>query len=88
MRLVGFAVVFLAIGALAGQIPVINGTFGGVLSTADKVDYRTKALASNTTNVTTSGPIRVVENSGICETTPNVYQASGYIDIAANQSIW
>ncbi|KAI0270406.1 serine carboxypeptidase [Gloeopeniophorella convolvens] len=38
---------------------------------------------------TTSGKLRgVIENSGICETTPDVYQASGYGDIANNQSIW
>jgi len=30
----------------------------------------------------------VVENSGVCETTPYVYQASGYGDLAVNKSIW
>jgi len=29
-----------------------------------------------------------VNNSGVCETTPGVHTASGYIDIAQNQSLW
>lgn len=36
----------------------------------------------------TPGKLRVVENSGICETTPGVYQASGYGDISATHSAW
>ncbi|KAF9523016.1 serine carboxypeptidase [Crepidotus variabilis] len=32
--------------------------------------------------------VRVVENSGVCETTPGVYQASGYVDLSPTQSIW
>ncbi|EJU02963.1 serine carboxypeptidase [Dacryopinax primogenitus] len=36
----------------------------------------------------TVGTLRYVENSGVCETTPGVYQASGYADIAQNQSIF
>ncbi|KAI0745691.1 Alpha/Beta hydrolase protein [Earliella scabrosa] len=37
----------------------------------------------------TPGKLRgVVENSGVCETTPGVYQASGYGDISADGSIW
>ncbi|KAG2095727.1 Alpha/Beta hydrolase protein [Suillus discolor] len=32
--------------------------------------------------------IRYVTNSGICETTPNVAQISGYIDIGTNMSMW
>ena len=31
--------------------------------------------------------LRYVENSGICETTPDVHTVSGYIDIAKNQSL-
>ena len=30
----------------------------------------------------------VVENSGVCETTPGVYQASGYGDITSDGSVW
>ncbi|KAJ7655896.1 Alpha/Beta hydrolase protein [Mycena rosella] len=36
----------------------------------------------------TPGALRVVENSGVCETTPGVFQASGYGDIAADKSIF
>ncbi|KAI8972213.1 serine carboxypeptidase [Trametes punicea] len=36
----------------------------------------------------TPGKLRVVENSGVCETTPGVYQASGYGDLSATESIW
>lgn len=32
--------------------------------------------------------IRFVNNSGICETTPNVQQMSGYIDVGPNMSMW
>lgn len=34
----------------------------------------------------TSG-IRYVKNSGICETTPNITQISGYIDVETNMSM-
>ena len=36
----------------------------------------------------TPGKLRVTENSGVCETTEGVYQASGYGDIDENNSIW
>ncbi|KAG2130145.1 Alpha/Beta hydrolase protein [Suillus bovinus] len=32
--------------------------------------------------------IRFVKNSGICETTPNVNQISGYIEVGTNMSMW
>ncbi|KAG2071395.1 alpha/beta-hydrolase [Suillus decipiens] len=32
--------------------------------------------------------IRYIKNSGICETTPNVTQISGYIDVGTNMSMW
>jgi hypothetical protein len=31
--------------------------------------------------------IRYIKNSGICETTPNVTQISGYIDVGTNMSM-
>lgn len=31
--------------------------------------------------------IRYVKNSGICETTPNITQISGYIDVGTNMSM-
>ncbi len=37
----------------------------------------------------TPGKLRgVVENSGVCETTTGVYQASGYGDISSDGSVW
>ncbi|OSD06714.1 serine carboxypeptidase [Trametes coccinea BRFM310] len=36
----------------------------------------------------TPGKLRVVENSGVCETTPGVYQASGYGDLSSSESMW
>ncbi|KZO96807.1 alpha/beta-hydrolase [Calocera viscosa TUFC12733] len=36
----------------------------------------------------TVGSLQYVENSGVCETTPGVYQASGYGEIATNQSLF
>ena len=37
----------------------------------------------------TPGKLRgVVENSGVCETTSGVYQASGYGDISSDGSLW
>ncbi|KAG1819078.1 Alpha/Beta hydrolase protein [Suillus subaureus] len=32
--------------------------------------------------------IRYIKNSGICETTPNVTQISGYINVGTNMSMW
>lgn len=36
----------------------------------------------------TPGKLRVTENSGVCETTEGVYQASGYGDLSTTESIW
>ncbi|ETW75053.1 serine carboxypeptidase S10 [Heterobasidion irregulare TC 32-1] len=32
--------------------------------------------------------LRIVKNSGVCETTPGVGQISGYIDVGPNMSMW
>lgn len=39
------------------------------------------------TSKTFNGGLRYVNNSGVCETTKGVHTASGYIDIAQNQSL-
>lgn len=44
------------------------------------------ALRSHAGTVT-SGGLRIIENSGECETVPDVRQASGYADIDANNSM-
>lgn len=80
--------IFLAIikfcGALAGQVPTINGVIGG----APEVATQTRAAKRPTvgSNVVEAA-LRVTENSGVCES-PDVYQASGYGDISANESVW
>ncbi|KAF8500344.1 alpha/beta-hydrolase [Russula emetica] len=85
---------FVALFALpalinGGQIPVIDGVIGGVSSPgAHNFKNLAGAVSSNTSTPLTPGKLRVVENSGVCETTPGVYQASGYGDLAANKSIW
>ncbi|KIM38249.1 hypothetical protein M413DRAFT_420804 [Hebeloma cylindrosporum] len=71
--------------ALGGQIPVVGGVLGGVPAPVSPAAKRTQSLQ---TTATTPGKLRVVENSGICETTPGVFQASGYGDLTATESIW
>ncbi|KAJ7779424.1 serine carboxypeptidase [Mycena maculata] len=83
--LVSLTAVSVAFGAKgAGQIPVRNGVIGGVGST----ELSTVKAASLQKFATTPGALRVVENSGICETTPGVFQASGYGDVTATESIF
>ena len=71
---------------LGGQVPAVDGVIGGVpaiRSTSSKFK-----VADLKTAATTPGKLRVVENSGVCETTPGVYQASGYGDLTSKESIW
>ncbi|EGN97802.1 hypothetical protein SERLA73DRAFT_90909 [Serpula lacrymans var. lacrymans S7.3] len=74
--------------ALAGQVPRANGVPGGVL--AKRLSSRDLAAAVTTNSSSpTVGKLRITsENSSICETTPGVYQAAGYGDIATNKSMW
>ncbi|KAG6831447.1 hypothetical protein H0H87_005119 [Tephrocybe sp. NHM501043] len=72
------------LGVWGGQIPVIDGVIGGVPA----VYSEPQNLKVATTSATTPGKLRVVENSGVCETTQGVYQASGYGDLTATESIW
>ena len=51
------------------------------VGTAAGAHVHTRAAAVN-------GTLRVTENSGVCETTSGVYQASGYGDISSDSSIW
>ncbi|KAF7291967.1 Acetylornithine aminotransferase [Mycena indigotica] len=69
----------------SAKIPIVNDIFGGLDSQA-----RAQRIAKVQPRVvTTPGKLRnLVENSGICETTRGVYQASGYADIAADKSIF
>lgn len=83
---VGILAAQLASGVLGGQIPVVDGLLGGVPSGAPSVKAAVRTAAATTP--TTPGQLRVMENSGVCETTPGVYQASGYGDLTSSESIW
>ncbi|KAF7974316.1 hypothetical protein HWV62_12482 [Athelia sp. TMB] len=85
------AAAFLAIlpasEVLAGQIPVVDGVIGGRrAATAAKITAKVQDLHTDATIV--PGALRVTENSGVCETTPGVYQASGYGDLTSSESIF
>ncbi|PFH53266.1 hypothetical protein AMATHDRAFT_1338 [Amanita thiersii Skay4041] len=77
------AAVISVIRVNAGQIPVVNGVIGGVSNATASTSPADFKIAA-----TTPGQLRVVENSGICETTPGVFQASGYGDLTSTKSIW
>jgi len=86
MKLSAFVALLAGIPALCvlgGQVPVVHGVVGGVPSSLS-----TRELSSSLVTATTPGKLRVTENSGICETTPGVYQASGYGDLTSTESIW
>ncbi|KAF8887450.1 serine carboxypeptidase [Gymnopilus junonius] len=83
---VPLALLSLPFGVFGGQIPVVDGVIGGVPSDSSDFVEAVRVPISNV--VTTPGKLRVVENSGICETTPGVFQASGYGDLTATESLW
>ncbi|CAE6491475.1 unnamed protein product [Rhizoctonia solani] len=80
--------------ALAGQFPEFDGVIGGLpKDTATKTAAFVAAEAGSNVaaaipTTITPGKLRYVENSGVCETTSGVYQASGYADLTSSQSIW
>ncbi|KLO19457.1 serine carboxypeptidase [Schizopora paradoxa] len=70
----------------AGQVPKVNGVYGGVPTTTSVIpDAVAEPLVSGTP---VAGKMRFIENSGVCETTPGVFQASGYADLTTSQSMW
>ncbi|KAF8152369.1 serine carboxypeptidase [Crassisporium funariophilum] len=71
-------------GVLCGQVPTVDGILGGVPN-FEKITKKPQTLH---TAATTPGKLRLVQNSGVCETTPGVFQASGYGDLTATESIW
>ncbi|CAE6534156.1 unnamed protein product [Rhizoctonia solani] len=79
---------------LAGQFPKIDGIIGGVptdpatKTTAYAPTEPQSKIAAAIPTTRTPGKLRYVENSGVCETTSGVYQASGYADLTSSQSIW
>ncbi|CAE6433506.1 unnamed protein product [Rhizoctonia solani] len=80
--------------ALAGQFPEFDGVIGSVpedsatkTTTFAAAELGSEVAAAIPTTIT-PGKLRYVENSGVCETTSGVYQASGYADLTSKQSIW
>jgi hypothetical protein len=80
----------LASRVSGGQVPSIDGILGGVPSVPVPASASIKQAAIDITAVSTRTPgkLRVTENSGVCETTKGVYQASGYGDLTASESVW
>ena len=74
-----------AAAACARQVPIVDGVVGGVPDFDKKI---LQADAAVNTFATTPGKLRVVENSGVCETTPGVNQVSGYGDLTSSESLW
>ncbi|KAJ7596121.1 serine carboxypeptidase [Mycena floridula] len=84
--------------AAASEIPVLDGILGGAtinkttldrLAASAAVKRPVESLLAASASVNTPGKLRIkAENSGVCETTPGVYSASGYGDITATDSLW
>ncbi|KAF9224939.1 alpha/beta-hydrolase [Gyrodon lividus] len=55
--------------------------------TNDFEDFETRQIEVRS-RIHNETNLRYVKNSGICETTPNVTQYSGYIDVGTNMSTW
>ncbi|KAF9029458.1 serine carboxypeptidase [Hymenopellis radicata] len=73
-------------GAGAGKVPDINGILG--VPKAAKAPVSPAIVQRDTVSAPTNGSLRVTENSGICETTPDVYQASGYVDLTETEALF
>lgn len=75
----------MRLGSLAAALSVLSavGCSGDSLSETTPASVVHTEFHSSKFNA----GLRYVENSGICETTPGVHTASGYIDIAQNQSL-
>lgn len=76
------------VGGLAGEVPIIEGVLGDVPRSPSITSTTFTARGAELSNVTTPGKLRVIENSGVCETTSGVFQASGYGDLTDTESIW
>ncbi|KIJ41895.1 hypothetical protein M422DRAFT_229416 [Sphaerobolus stellatus SS14] len=83
----GIGLLAFSLSALGKQIPIVDGVIGGVPSDATIAAQRLQVTPPQSF-ATTPGKLRVVENSGVCETTPGIFQASGYGDLTANESVW
>lgn len=72
----------LVLAASCGvSISLVVSVVEGNHTTTEAEHVEIQSKAHNATG------IRYVKNSGICETTPNVTQISGYIDVGTNMSM-
>lgn len=74
--------------ARVNQVPHINGVHGGSPELGAHEELADLALVRTVTGAASPDALRVTENSGICETTPGVYQASGYGNVSSTGSLW
>ena len=98
MLLRSMLVAMFALPALisGGQIPVVNGTIGvrGVRALPETASTPTPGKLRVVENSGVCGGVILSRYASfiiftfLAETTPGVYQASGYGDISANKSIW
>ncbi|KAF6759159.1 alpha/beta-hydrolase [Ephemerocybe angulata] len=81
------ALAWAATGALAslGEVPVVDGVFGGVPDASEPDSVGVQAWENP---LAVPGKVRLVENSRLCEKTPGVYEAAGYADLTKSDSIW
>lgn len=98
--LVGILATCPALLVKAGQIPIVNGVVGGVSPEFNsRTPFENFAQTTFSDVIThaqpaidvmrTPGKLRIKsENSGICESTEGVYQATGYGDISELESVW
>jgi len=71
---------------LAGEFPVHNGVVGGAPGNLTFLEKVTENTVDGV--IAHLRRLRYVENSGVCETTPGVYTASGYADLTLTQHMW
>lgn len=96
----GVLAFFPAVQAIGGQIPIVEGVTGGVPTIAPASAPQVATVVATTPgklrvveNSGICGEYDDVKRTVIfvdCfpETTPGVYQASGYGDLTATESIW
>ncbi|KAF8610127.1 serine carboxypeptidase [Ceratobasidium sp. AG-I] len=91
--LLGLVASLLPVVLAGRQFPVVDGVVGGVPQSTPEANSFAKVksgtvVGGSVSAAITPGKLRYVENSGVCETTAGVYQASGYADLTASQSMW
>ena len=75
---------------LPSILSVLRLVSGSLADELWKAPFNQKPLSDyqRVTPLPSGGKIRAMENSGVCETVPNVYQASGYGDLSDDEHMW